>query len=270
MAPYQTTQQFWRDTALPWLEVRNVLDGRTVCYAPHTHETFSIGAIVGGTSTYLNEKTQIQIHAGAVVLMNPGVLHACNPVQDQPWAYRMFYFDSRWLNQLLGDNDDNICHFTQTWSDSPTLFTGLNQLYDVVTNDQCDVLEKECAAAQFMMQAQQELCAKTLVSSGAPQQLAPAIDKIHQQYDEPLTLSSLAQEANLSVSHLIRLCQQHYGVTPHALLMNRRLHMAREQLKRGDALANVALASGFADQAHFQRAFKQHFAVTPKQYRDLL
>ena len=69
MAPYQTTQQFWRDTALPWLEVRNVLDGRTVCYAPHTHETFSIGAIVGGTSTYLNEKTQIQIHAGAVVLM---------------------------------------------------------------------------------------------------------------------------------------------------------------------------------------------------------
>jgi transcriptional regulator GlxA family with amidase domain len=32
-------------------------------------------------------------------------------------------------------------------------------------------------------------------------------------------------------------------------------------------IADVALAAGFADQAHFQRAFKQHLAATPGQYR---
>ncbi|WP_268903906.1 hypothetical protein [Cedecea colo] len=36
-----------------------MLDGRGVCYAPHTHETFSIGAVVAGASTYLNEKTPL-------------------------------------------------------------------------------------------------------------------------------------------------------------------------------------------------------------------
>ena len=30
------------------------------------------------------------------------------------------------------------------------------------------------------------------------------------------------------------------------------------------------LAAGFADQAHFQRTFKQHFAATPGQYRENL
>ena len=39
-------------------------------------------------------------------------------------------------------------------------------------------------------------------------------------------------------------------------------------LRDGELIANVALAAGFADQAHFQRAFKQHFAATPGQYRD--
>ncbi|WP_435929319.1 AraC family transcriptional regulator [Dryocola sp. BD613] len=270
MARYPIKQRFWRDAGLPWLEVRNVQDGRGVCYAPHTHETFSVGAVVGGTSTYLNEKTQLEIHEGSVVLMNPGVLHACNPVQDQPWAYRMFYFDSRWLNQLLGDDEDNICHFTQTWSTSQTLYTGLNRLYLTVTSPQYDILEKEAAAVQFMLRAQQELRPALNAFSDAPQQLARAIEKIQHQYEEPLTLASLAQAADLSVSHLIRLCQRHYGVTPHALLINRRLHIARERLKRGDALASVAQAVGFADQAHFQRAFKQHLAVTPGQYRDLL
>ena len=38
----------------------------------------------------------------------------------------------------------------------------------------------------------------------------------------------------------------------------------------GKLIADVALAAGFADQAHFQRAFKQHFAATPGQYRDVL
>lgn len=32
-------------------------------------------------------------------------------------------------------------------------------------------------------------------------------------------------------------------------------------------IADVALEAGFADQAHFQRAFKQHLAATPGQYR---
>ncbi len=48
---------FWRDAALPFIEARTVDDGRTICYAKHTHDTFSLGAIVGGTSTYLNGAT---------------------------------------------------------------------------------------------------------------------------------------------------------------------------------------------------------------------
>jgi AraC-like DNA-binding protein len=56
-------------------------------------------------------------------------------------------------------------------------------------------------------------------------------------------------------------------MTPHAFLVNRRIQFARDQLRNGKLIADVALEAGFADQAHFQRAFKQHLAATPGQYR---
>lgn len=56
-------------------------------------------------------------------------------------------------------------------------------------------------------------------------------------------------------------------MTPHAYLTNRRVQFAREQLRRGVPIAEVALAAGFADQAHLQRAFKQLLAATPGHYR---
>ena len=46
--------QFWRSEALPFIEARSIEDGREICYAKHSHETFSIGAVTGGRSVYVN------------------------------------------------------------------------------------------------------------------------------------------------------------------------------------------------------------------------
>ena len=51
----EKTPQFWRDPQLPFVEARAIADGRQVCYSLHSHEFFSIGAITGGVSTYVNE-----------------------------------------------------------------------------------------------------------------------------------------------------------------------------------------------------------------------
>jgi hypothetical protein len=71
---------FWRSDALPFIEARSIDDGRKVCYAKHSHETFSIGAVTGGRSVYLNRHAREWIGAGAVVMMNPDDVHACNRV----------------------------------------------------------------------------------------------------------------------------------------------------------------------------------------------
>ena len=101
--PCDTLPRFWRDAALPFIEVRAIADGRKVRYGRHAHSTFSIGAVTGGHSTYLNGNTLQHIGAGAVVIVNPEVVHACNPAETAPWVFNTA--DSAVIS--IGDNGAN-------------------------------------------------------------------------------------------------------------------------------------------------------------------
>ena len=92
--------RFWRDPALPFVEARRVGDGRKVCYAAHSHESFSIGVITGGRSTYINSDQCVEVGAGTTVLMNPGVVHTCNPVAGESWSYLMLFVDQPSRDQI--------------------------------------------------------------------------------------------------------------------------------------------------------------------------
>lgn len=124
--------RFWRSDALPFIEARSIDDGRKVCYAKHSHETFSIGAVTGGRSVYLNRHAREWVGAGAVVMMNPDDVHACNPVAGERWSYRMLHVDVAWFTKLqheLGFNENHAFRaFSQIMTLDTALFDGLNRL----------------------------------------------------------------------------------------------------------------------------------------------
>lgn len=265
--------RFWRDDALPFIEARAIADGREVCYSRHSHEHFSIGAITAGRSTYLHEQSSFEVTAGTVVLMNPGDVHACNPIEDQPWSYRMLYVETPWLidlqHQLGFAADLDFRRFSSTHSTDIELFKGLNQLYEVLVDEQASTLHKHSTAVAFFSDVQIRLNpAEVEVEVAEPNfKLERAAEYIREHCTLALKLEDICGAAQLSASYLIRAFKLRYGMTPHAYLVNRRIQFARQQLRQGRLIADVALEAGFADQAHFQRAFKQHLAATPGQYR---
>lgn len=263
--------QFWRDEQLPFIEARSIQDGRKICYSLHAHETFSIGAVTGGRSTYLNGRAQERIGAGVVVLMNPEDAHACNPLDDQPWSYRMLYLDVLWLTRLqheLGfSQSEDFRAFSAIMSRDPLLYAGLNRLYATLVDPQADALLKHSATVEFFTHVQQRLNPAPSQAKDSNLKLQRAAEFISEHCTRSLTLDDICLAADLSPSYLIRAFKLHYGMTPHAYLINRRLQFGRAQLKRGHRIADVALEAGFADQAHFQRAFKRFHAATPRQYR---
>ncbi|AXI61067.1 AraC family transcriptional regulator [Pseudomonas kribbensis] len=263
--------RFWRDDALPFIEARAIADGREVCYSRHSHAHFSIGAITAGRSTYVHEQSSFEVTAGTVVLMNPGDVHACNPIDDQPWSYLMLYVETPWLTDLqhqLGFSAElEFRRFSDTHLNDVRLFDDLNALYAVLVDAQQDVLRKQSAAVEFFSELQQRLNPIEQPLREPNFKLERAADFIRRHCTDLLSLDDICAAAELSPSYLIRAFKQHFGMTPHAFLVNQRIQFARECLRRGQLIADVALEAGFADQAHFQRAFKQHLAVTPGQYR---
>ena len=263
--------RFWRDDALPFIEARSIADGREVCYTRHAHEHFSIGAITAGRSTYIHEQSHFQVGTGTVVLMNPGDVHACNPIDNQPWSYLMLYVDTPWLTDLqhqLGFSHDlAFRRFSITHNRDTLLFDGLKALYEVLVDQQQEVLHKHSAAVEFFTEVQLRLNPVDPPLREPNFKLERAADYIRDNCTQMLKLEDICLAAQLSPSYLIRAFKQQYGMTPHAFLVNRRIQFAQDRLRRGELIADVALEAGFADQAHFQRAFKQHLAATPGQYR---
>lgn len=262
---------FWRDDALPFVEARAIADGRQVRYGRHAHRTFSVGAVTGGHSTYLNGDTVEHIGAGTVVIVNPETVHACNPAESAAWSYRMFYLDVAWLASLQHEagfaDDGSFRPFLTTWTMRRDLFDGLNQLYVLLTDPHADALQKHAAAIDYFSTLQHALNPAPTPRHEPNHRLARAAEYIDDNYTQPLKLDDICEAANLSASYLVRAFKARYGMTPHAYMVNRRIEFSRAQLRRGHAIADVAAEAGFADQAHLQRTFRQFVAATPGQYR---
>lgn len=95
-----------------------------------------------------------------------------------------------------------------------------------------------------------------------------ALELLRENLGTGLRLSELATECELSVSHFARAFKTTFGTTPHRWLTDRRIDRAKELLAGTHApLADVALQSGFGDQAAFNRTFRRVVGTTPGAWR---
>lgn len=257
---------------MPHVELRKVGDGRQMCYARHSHTQWSIGAITGGESTFQYRDDHYRVSAGDLVLMNPEWVHACNPIDNQPWAYLMLYVDIDWLTDLrfqeglLPKRKWQDIH-TATISE-PMWYERYCRMADCLLDPQRELLEKQTEAIEFLSDLMQALATLPAAQEPrAPQAFAALANYLDDHAAEDVSLDTLCEISGYSASYLIRAFRQYFGLTPHAYLVNRRIQLGRHDLKNGTPIAEAALNAGFADQPHFQRAFKRLMAATPNQYR---
>ena len=96
-------------------------------------------------------------------------------------------------------------------------------------------------------------------------------EHIDSNIDQRISLGALAKLANLSVCYFVRAFKQSLGVTPHDYLIRRRVERTMELLSGTEMpLSEIALATGFADQSHCARRFRQHVGMSPRDYRWLM
>lgn len=105
-------------------------------------------------------------------------------------------------------------------------------------------------------------------SAMEPKQLRRALIFMEAQSHRPLTVASIAEVAAVSESRLYELFRFWVGKSPQAHLTALRMARAKRALTGGNiALADLAQACGYADQAGFSRAFKRETGLSPAAYR---
>jgi AraC-like DNA-binding protein len=83
-----------------------------------------------------------------------------------------------------------------------------------------------------------------------------------------ITVKDLADGCNLSASHFARCFRLSFGTSVHQRLLKLRIERAKELLSKTDkSLAEIALVSGFCDQAAFARSFRRMERNTASHWR---
>jgi hypothetical protein len=81
---------YWRHPGLPRV---NLLRARFVThrYTRHSHEGYTIGLIESGAEEFDHQGAVERAGPGAVVILNPVVVHTGRAAVPEGWAYRVVY-----------------------------------------------------------------------------------------------------------------------------------------------------------------------------------
>lgn len=102
----------------------------------------------------------------------------------------------------------------------------------------------------------------------APWQLRRVVEYMETHFPQRIELATLAAQINLSQAHFSRAFKASTGLAPYQWQLNARIERAQFMLAASDAsLAEIAVATGFADTVHFGRTFRKLIGVAPGAWR---
>lgn len=100
------------------------------------------------------------------------------------------------------------------------------------------------------------------------QNLWPAILYMDKHFRERVSIGKMAQLANMSSTLFNQRFQELLHMTPSDYLLTLRVQAARRLLTETDlSIATVASNTGFYDQSHFCKRFRESTGITPLKYR---
>lgn len=262
--------KFWCDPALGNLELLRA-KYITHSFSPHIHEGFAIGVIADGVEQFACRGSLYAAPASSIVIINPGEVHTGHAGVETGWSYRMFYPDATMLQQVaseIADGKNFLPYFPAPVIEDKQLAKYLNSLHLILENSVLQ-LERETSFLWTMSQlvARHSTPKCQLKVIGREHQAVKRVQEyLDAHYAEHILLDRLAKVADLSSFHLIRVFRRQVGLPPHAYLKQLRVKQAKILLRKGEPIAQVALATGFVDQSHLTKQFKRTVGVTPKQY----
>lgn len=262
--------RFWRDHRFGGMECLSATF-LTHQFAPHAHDTFSIGAIDKGAQIATIRGTREASGPGDLYLINPGEIHDGAP-REGGYRYRMIYPDMALLREILEDVTGKPFQGTPAFGRQILRDKALADAFycaHVTLEEGAGALETSQPMFEVLDAVFRRHGSSIIIPADTREKNAVerARDYLVENFADDIGLEELASVAGLSRAHLIRAFRRQFHITPHSFLTDIRVQHARRRLRQGGQPAEIALECGFADQAHFTRHFKARSGLTPGQYR---
>jgi len=241
-------------------------------YQKHRHDAYAVGVTDSGVQVFDYRGSVHASTPGQVTVLYPDEVHDGRAGTSDGFGYRIVYVEPSLLAeavQVLRGRPAPLPFVGEPVSTNPRLSRAIEEAFRAPL--------ESLAMDSLVVDLAEGLVAaeRRGASPGVSRRVdVRALERARQFMDAEKTrvvrsteLESITGLTRYDLSRQFRIM---FGTSPYRYLLMRRLDFARERIHRDRPLVEVACDAGFADQAHFTRAFRSAFGLTPAHYRVLL
>ncbi len=240
-------------------------------FAPHMHDFYAVSLNDQGHGAFECRGKSHLASPGTCNLIAPGERHTGRATAPEGWAYRNLYIDTPLMVRLLegvGQRRSMPAPFRGSLTRDAVLAARLERVFASMMSPnsrlQNEVLLLSAAAR---LATTHFAPAHTLVRLGREHAaVARTREWLDAHSERNVSIGSLAERVGLSPYHLVRVFHKQVGVPPHRYQMMVRVHRARRLLAQGISPSEAAYRTGFYDQSHLTRCFRETLGATPGRY----
>jgi AraC-like DNA-binding protein len=239
-------------------------------YATHRHDTYAVGVTESGVQVFDYRGRVERATAGQVVVLHPDEAHDGRAGGGGGFGYRIVYVEpariAAAVAAILG-RAAPLPFVREPVSRNPTLARAVTAAFRSPA--------EPLALDGLVLRLAEGLLEGDPGSHAAatPRRLDDAaLERARALLDgrrDVVRSAELEAVTGLTRYELARQFRSRFGTSPYRYSLMRRLDFARAGLRARVPLAELALAAGFADQAHFTRVFRSTLGVTPGHYARL-
>lgn len=259
----------------------------------HWHTALQFSYCLCDKVTFFVENQEITLKAGEGIMVNSNVLHQIKPFENTGFINNNSFntlsidldptliggnkhslIDKKYLNPILESSNlkficlkpnihwqknilESIIKVSSLWDEKP-------YGYELEIRNYLGGLW-----LNLIREIKEEIKDSISAASQDEDRVKLALQYIHENYRENISLEDIAMTANISKSECCRSFKRILRVTPFEYLMEYRTLKASELLLRSKkSISDIALDVGFNGISYFGKIFKRYMNDTPSEYRN--
>jgi len=243
-------------------------------FSRHVHEGFCIGVIEKGAQRFFRSGEDHIATKDSIILVNADQVHDGHKETEDGWSYRAMYP----LPEMLGDvafefqgRRKDAPWFADSVVSDPAMAKKLRHLFTVLHESESHLQRETLYLSTITTLLSRHGNKRNILLALGKESLAVrrVRDYIDSHFNENISMQDLTKLTQLSPFYLARLFQKAVGLPPHAYQIQRRLHKAKQLVRLGVKLSDVAVDCGFTDQSHLSRHFKRSLGLAPGAYQKM-
>lgn len=261
-----------RIIAAPAVDGIERIEGRFsgTAYEPHRHDTYAIGVTLHGVQTFRYRGETRYSLPGQIMVLHPDEVHDGGAATEAGLRYRMLYMEPSLLAESIDQQGRSLPFVKEGVIEDAQLCEAL-----LTALGPLDEPLEPLFLDDFIARLTDGLARHSGETAAPFAGFCQRSVKLARDYLEAHALRRVRSEELEAVTgmdrfRLSRHFRAAYSTSPHRFQLMRRLQRARHMIQTGEPLAEIAPATGFSDQSHFNRHFKKAFGVTPGRWAALV